>query len=257
MIYKPTILPYWHTNPYKEQFKQVGVYNDTMNTDDSEVKVLIQREPPQVLNIVNDIIKHQDKYDLILAWNEDVLNNCKNSKKFMFGDCWLNKDFSISDKGNYISFLTSDKNFTEGHNFRQSVYNLLQANKRIGNHKIIAIKTPPRIPNKDVIFENCKYSITIENVKIRNFFTEKIIDCFMSKTIPIYCGCPNISEYFNSHGIIIFNTQDELINILENITEEDYVKRVEAIEDNYKIAKQYCNFFERVDNEIENFLKTR
>ena len=74
-MYKPTILPYWHTNPYQEQTRQVGIYNDTLNIDSSDVKILIQREPPQVLNIVDAIIKNQDRYDLILAWNEDVLNN--------------------------------------------------------------------------------------------------------------------------------------------------------------------------------------
>ncbi|MEK6829634.1 MAG: glycosyltransferase family 10 [Nanoarchaeota archaeon] len=254
-MYKPTILPYWHTNPYQEQTRQVGIYNDTLNIDSSDVKILIQREPPQVLNIVDAIIKNQDRYDLILAWNEDVLNNCKNSKKFLFGDCWLKKDLSLSDKQNYISFLTSDKNFTTGHQFRQNVYNLLKVNKRIGEHKIIAIKTPPRIPDKDVIFENCKFSVTIENVKIRNFFTEKIIDCFMSKTVPIYCGCPNISEYFNPEGIIFFDTEEELMNILHNLTEDDYNKKLNYVEENFVLAKQYCNFFERVDKEVENFLK--
>jgi hypothetical protein len=253
-MYKPTILPYWHTNPYKEQIKQVGIYNDTLETDESEVKVLIQREPPQVHNIVDSIIKNQHKYDLILAWNEDVLNNCQNAKKFMFGDCWLKKQFSVDDKQNYISFLTSNKNFTPGHQMRQNVFNLLQTNKRIGSHKIIAIKTPPRIEDKDIIFENCRFSVTIENVKIRNFFTEKIIDCFMSKTIPVYCGCPNIGEYFNTEGIIFFDSEEQLMDILKNLTEEDYKTRLPYIEENFVLAQQYCNFFERVDKEVEIFL---
>lgn len=256
-MYKPTILPYWHTNPYQEQAKQVGIYNDTMSVDDSEIKVLIQREPTQVMNIVDEIIKHQDRYDLILAWNEDVLNNCKNAKKFMFGDCWVDKDFLIEDKLNYISFLTSDKNFTDGHKMRQRVYDLLQRKKRFGDFKIMAIKTPPRILDKNIIFENCKFSITIENVTANNFFTEKIIDCFMSKTIPIYCGCPNISEHFNMKGIITFNTEDELIDILENISEEDYKKRLVYIEENFNLAKQFCNFFKRVDKEVESFLNNK
>ena len=257
MMYKPTILPYWHTNPYKEQIKQVGIYNDTLSVDNSEIKVLIQREPPQVLNIVDAIIKNQGKYDLILAWNEDVLNNCSNAKKFMFGDCWLEKEFNIEDKQNYISFLTSNKNFTPGHSLRQNVYELLQKNKRIGNHKIISIKTPPRITNKDVIFENCSFSITIENVKINNFFTEKIIDCFMSKTIPIYCGCPNISEFFNPNGIIFFDNEEQLINILTNLSTDEYKNRIQYVEENFIFAKKYCNFFERVDEEVKSFLNNK
>lgn len=224
-MYKPTRLPAWHDNPYKEQIKKVGMYSDTFQTDDSEIKVFIQREPPQVLNIVNEIIKNQDKYDLILAWNEDVLNNCKNAKKFLFGDCWLSQEFKLSDKQNYISFLTSDKNFTQGHALRQNIYNVLQKNKRIGDYKIIAIKTPPRIPDKDIIFENSKYSIIVENQNIKNFFTEKLIDCLISKTVPIYCGCPNVSEFFNTDGMILFETVEELMDILNNINDFEYDKK--------------------------------
>lgn len=256
-MYKPTILPYWHTNPYKEQSKQVGIYKDTLEIDNSEIKVLIQREPPQVLNIVDDIIKNSHKYDLILAWNEDVLNNCKNAKKFLFGDCWLKEEFSLSDKQNYISFLTSDKNYTDGHKLRQDVYDILQKNKKINGYKIISIKTPPRIDNKDIIFENSKFSITIENVRENNFFTEKIIDCFISKTVPIYCGCPNISEFFNVDGMILFNTKEELMDILNGLDDFEYEKKFHIFEENFTKAKQYANFFERVDIEVNNFLKNK
>lgn len=41
-----------------------------------------------------------------------------------------------------------------------------------------------------------KYSLAFENSSHENYFTEKIIDCFLSWTKPIYWGCPNIHEYF-------------------------------------------------------------
>ena len=41
-----------------------------------------------------------------------------------------------------------------------------------------------------------QYSICIENTCSRNYFTEKITDCFICGTVPIYFGCPNIEDYF-------------------------------------------------------------
>tara|TARA_B100000787_G_scaffold36434_1_gene25563 strand:+ start:11542 stop:12483 length:942 start_codon:yes stop_codon:yes gene_type:complete len=44
--------------------------------------------------------------------------------------------------------------------------------------------------------ENYSYSIAIENVCMKNYFSEKFTDCILAWTIPIYYGCPNINEYF-------------------------------------------------------------
>jgi hypothetical protein len=45
------------------------------------------------------------------------------------------------------------------------------------------------------------FGVAIENVSHRGWFTEKILDCFLLKTIPIYWGCSNIEDYFNPKGI--------------------------------------------------------
>jgi len=81
------------------------------------------------------------------------------------------------------------------------------------------------------------FHIAIENIKRDNFYTEKILDAFLTKTIPIYYGCPNIGEFFNSDGIITFDNETQAIDICNSLTEDDYYKRVNAINENYKIAK--------------------
>ena len=50
-----------------------------------------------------------------------------------------------------------------------------------------------------------------DNQKTDNWFTEKVIDCFQTKTIPIYIGCPNIDKYFDTRGMIICNNINDLI----------------------------------------------
>jgi hypothetical protein len=39
------------------------------------------------------------------------------------------------------------------------------------------------------------FSLTIENTKKDYYFTEKLIDCFMTGTVPIYWGCPSIQKF--------------------------------------------------------------
>lgn len=37
------------------------------------------------------------------------------------------------------------------------------------------------------------------------YFTEKILDCFTTGTIPIYQGAPDIGDYCNAEGIVVID----------------------------------------------------
>ena len=86
------------------------------------------------------------------------------------------------------------------------------------------------------------YSIAIESSQETNYFTEKLIDCLITKTIPVYWGCPNISEFFDtSYWVDISDT----INF--KYSSEYYYDNIEKINKNCEIAKQYCvNIIERI-----------
>ena len=96
------------------------------------------------------------------------------------------------------------------------------------------------------------YHLTVENSQFNNYFSEKIIDCFMTYTIPIYWGCPNVGDYFNPDGIITFNSVSELKHILTNLNESEYNKKIEAVKENYEIAyNNYAFFFDRINEYIK------
>ena len=61
-----------------------------------------------------------------------------------------------------------------------------------------------------------QFSIAIESTSVENYFSEKLIDCLITKTIPIYWGCPNIEEFFDTRGMIIVNSVDDLIKKVNN-----------------------------------------
>jgi hypothetical protein len=91
-----------------------------------------------------------------------------------------------------------------------------------------------------------QFHIAIENCSIQNYFTEKILDCFISKTIPIYCGCLNIGDYFNEKGILKFSNIRECVNVCNLITNETYSKMLPYVEENYNKALEYIDWQKRV-----------
>lgn len=142
-----------------------------------------------------------------------------------------------TEKPKHISFITSNKTMTDGHVFR---VNCAAAINNLPDSQVDLFGVGIReIPGKIVGLRDYKFSIAIENGIHDNYFTEKILDCFLTGTIPIYRGCENIGEFFNPKGFITFDTEQELLNIVSKLTDEDYYSRQEYIEENFEKAKQY------------------
>lgn len=226
--------------------------------------LLIQgMEPKEVNYISNEIIKNKIFFDKILTSFDEVLNSCENSEKFLYASSWiltdinkhpisLNKDycniFNITQKKFQVSHVMSHKNFLPGHNLRHQTKNMIQSIKNVDLYFPDFINTS----EKYKLFENSMFHISIENTQNHNYISEKIVDCFMSYTVPIYWGCPNISDYFDVDGIIFFQSSEELKYILENISPDDYFKRIKNIENNFRTAyNEYAFWYDRVNKIIE------
>ena len=79
-----------------------------------------------------------------------------------------------------------------------------------------------------------------ENADDENF-SQRLIDCFINKTIPIYRGYKNIHEHFNIDGIIYVNDGPDAIEKINQLTPDYYHSKLSAIEDNYKRCIQNKN----------------
>ena len=108
---------------------------------------------------------------------------------------------------------------------------------------------------KEFIFGDSQFGVVIENTSHRGYFTEKILDCFLLKTIPIYWGCSNIGDYFDIDGIITFNNVDDLVYITNQLNESYYENRKEIINKNWKLALEYVNYEQNLVNTITNIFK--
>jgi hypothetical protein len=96
------------------------------------------------------------------------------------------------------------------------------------------------------------FNIAIENTAQEDYFSEKIIDCFMTETVPIYLGCPNIGDYFDTRGIIIITSLDDLKKKLNMVTPQIYEKMKPYILENKKRAEKFL----RMKNDtLSSFLR--
>ena len=189
--------------------KSVSISFDTVEYDKSrDVKVLIQIEPPSIVDLVGNIIKYSDNFDMILSWHPQILKECKNSILFPFGSCWIDEhDRGVNSKNKLISIIASNKRQTLGHRIRHEVIKSTPTSIDVYGYGY----TP--IENKQIALKDYMFSLVIENDRTDNWFTEKLIDCMVSGTVPIYWGCGNVGEFFNKRGMYFSVLSIILLNL--------------------------------------------
>jgi len=192
-------------------------------------------ESPEITPSAYSYIKeNHHKFDRVLTYKKELLEL---GDKFLFtpvGGCWIDStNQSLHIKIKKISMIASHKIQTYGHRLRHQII----SNPIIGP-QIEAFGTGyKRIEHKIEALAEYKYSIVVENCQTDGYFTEKIIDCFRTGTIPIYWGCSNIGKFFDMRGIITFDTIEDLENIIQHLAE--YYVSSESLVNNYERAVEY------------------
>lgn len=76
-----------------------------------------------------------------------------------------------------------------------------------------------------------RYSLAVENYSGPNYWSEKLADCFLSWTVPIYYGCTNITEYFPEESVIRIDIEDpDCMHYVKDIIKgNEWKKRREAV----------------------------
>jgi hypothetical protein len=226
----------------------------------SSINIISIHEPNEYFNRHDWVIQNKDLFSAILTWDDKILNNCDNAIYLPFGHTWLQPDQfnKQNDKKFELSHLCGNLLKSYGHSMR---------------HELMTRKNEIKIPTnfyqtigdrhniddarlgKETVFANSQYGITIENFAHRGFFTEKILDCFLLKTIPIYWGCSNIGNFFDIDGIITFDNVDDLIYKVNNLDENFYESKKEIINKNWKLALEYVHYEQNIVNKIKEIFK--
>jgi len=243
---------YWGQFNYgftKEFNKQITVNFDELTVAPNvDYRVLVQCEPPELYQAFAGRVEAcYEQFDLILTYHDRLLK-LPNAVEFLPVGGWIG-DISL-DKRNQITYLMSSKIYTNAHRLRFMILRSLGNKKQIGDFEFFMHRSPPRVPSKDPFYANAKFNIACENQIIDNMFTEKLLDCFTSRTVPVYFGCPNLEKYFDLRGVIQFWNMEQLEKILANLTPDDYESRLPYIQKNYELSRPYCeqNIYQRIEN---------
>lgn len=193
-------------------------------------------EPRAIFPQVYQWIEQNNRlFDFVLTFDTKLIERGENFLYYPHGRCWINNYVEI-EKNNRTSIVASVKNHTEGHQLRHQVI------ARLGDKIDTYGSGYKPVDEKEEALSAYKFSITIENSIQPGYWTEKIVDCFATKTIPIFWGDTSVNNYFNKDGIIYFNTVDELEKIINDISlngDKIYEDSIKAIEDNFKTVEQY------------------
>jgi len=102
--------------------------------------------------------------------------------------------------------------------------------------------------------KNYSYSLCFENSSYDNYFTEKITDCMLSWSIPIYFGCPNIDKYFpsESYYIVDINDLDNIDKVIDIINKPITEKNIQALSKARDLILNNYNIWPTIDKIVTN-----
>ena len=232
--------------------KKINICFDVLEPDpQADYNVLVQCEPPELYHaFAGRVESTHAQYDLILTYHDRLLA-LPNAEEFCPVGSWIDPGI-VLDKQNEISYIMSSKIYTNAQRIRFMIMRRYQHVKNIGPFNFRMHRSPPRLPSKNDFFSWAKFNIACENQIMPNMYTEKILDCFQTRTVPIYFGCTNLHKYFDERGIIRFWGIEELEHILNTLTPEDYESRKPYIDRNYELARPFweSTVHERIENII-------
>lgn len=207
-----------------------------------KINVAMLLEPRVILpNIYGYIEKNYNWFDYVLTHHKYLLGLDKRFVWYAQGGCWIKpEDRKIHTKTKNISIIVSKKRNTKGQILRHDIIKLFG-----GKIDLVCGSGYMPIRNKIDALRDYRYSIIVENCKEETYFTEKLIDCWATGTIPIYYGC-------NINGVIPFNCIEDLELTIKMCNENFYKRNEFMINDNFNEAQKYVCI---EDNIYENFLR--
>lgn len=210
-------------------------------------------EPEAISPRVYEIALSQKKneFDYILTNHKKY---CDNEKVlyYFFGGAWIKPDArKVYDKTKGISATISNKNWTEGHNLRHKIAQPFK--DRIDLYGTAYNFVPEKVDS----LKDYRFSVIIENSKEEGYVTEKLIDCLLTGTVPIYWGSSyeHISENFNIGGMIYCDSESELVSAISSISDDiegHYEKCKPFLQENFEKAHNFLSAEHWIYNNLKN-----
>ena len=147
-------------------------------------------------------------------------------------------------KSKSLSWVTSNKSDLDGHRKR---LNFLDGLKREVPFDLFG-NGFQRLADKWDGVAPYRYSIAFENTIAPLYFTEKLMDCFVCHTLPLYYGAPDILQHFPAKSMILIDPDDPAIfeRIKENIASDLWRERLPYLLEAKELVLKKYNSFNRL-----------
>lgn len=217
----------------------------------AKVAIAVAEEPYVIVPEFSHFIYHHGKmFDAVFASDPNILSmtHLPNIRYFPgAGTCIERQHWGLPEKSQMVCGIFSIKAFSEGHKLRQQV----RASETIQRHPCITFLNSPQYRtdsynDKGVLIRPYRYNIAIEST-FNSTCADKIVDCFLTGTIPIYKGTDRVRDYFNVDGVLLFNTiaeLDAILSMLDNDGEAFYEQRMDAVRENFARALHHVDMSE-------------
>lgn len=214
--------------------------------------------------------KWKDRYVFTMTWDQELLETYPKETRFLSTAYTFVKKHNqgIHPKDKNVSMIFSHKDTTEGHQLRHKLAALKMKNVHLYGTGLSWFPDwtdqpdrwsgSPGFPDwgaytkpEEIGLMDYRFHVTIENIKDKNYFTEKIIDAFLTGAVPIYWGCTNIDFFFDIRGIIVVNSLQEIVDVVNSVNEDDYNRMLPYVKNNYEIAQNYIHCFDNMEKVLK------
>ncbi len=206
-----------------------------------------------------------DGFDLYIVNTKLPSKNYKTVPGWM--ETWIdekelnrNKEFSVSflltkknQKNHIFNYKLRDEIWSKEKDFKIPTKFYLSYRQKNLFPKNMQNRAMPT-DSKKWLF-NSAFNITIENTEQEDYFTEKLLGCFMALTVPIYIGCSNVSDYFDNRGMLVVKSVEELVKVVNSLTPETYQKMLPYLKENRKRALKFLQLEKEIISEFGTKLR--
>ena len=224
----------------------------------NSIKVLLIGEPYTVIPHLYNSLMTSKCWDLIGLVNPKEYSSPKIFEWWGSFDFWI-KSANILPHSFGIKTVLSPKYGSEGYSIRHTIRDIWHKIK-MPSTLYLGQKLPKKYewetiyPSTREECYNTMFHLVVENSSQTNYQTEKLLDCIRSRSVPVYWGHSSVKEHFNEKGIIYVGdkTPNEIVDIINTLTEEDYYSRKEYLEEN--LVRAETLFLHREDELIKRLL---
>lgn len=217
-----------------------------------EQRLFVGSEPNIYMRYDDDIFRERIRQFYGAIWcHSEHLSGLQQYRFNQYCVSWTNPEWLLRPLQFGIGGIFSSKNEKnfDGYAVRRKIESLedyiivpsmIYTQKKSWQGKTFDYPQPSKQSSLEWMFH-----LSIENTKERYYFSEKIVDTFLCRSVPIYYGDPCIGDVFDERGIIRLDEQN-ILEQLNRLTEQDYLNRLVYIESNYLRAQKYRKHFDQI-----------